>query len=306
MNTNSANRIPPTVALLFRLAPVLLLTVLGTVQAGVHPVSISVRARSVAPSEPIRIDVSSAEPLESLQGEFLGKAVFFVRASAGEDSEVWSGWAMIGLDEPAGLTSVEVRGRTTGGVEVVGSLAVSVEARKFPEEQLTVAPKYVEPPKEVQERLAQERKKLAKVYQSRRPEIPTGKPFVRPVDGEPTSIFGTRRVFNGKPRSPHSGLDLRAATGTPVKSSGPGKVTYAGDLYYSGNTVIVDHGAGLFTIYAHLSELRVQEGDTAETGQLLGLSGATGRVTGPHLHWGAKIGNRPFDPAALLDPALFR
>jgi len=286
--------------------PVLLLIALGAVQAGALAVSISVRARSVAPSEPVRIDVVSPRPLESLRGEFLGKSVFFVRSSAREGSETWSGWAMVGLDEPAGPAAIEVQGRTTTGEEVLGSHAVSVEARKFPEEKLLVAPKYVEPPKEVQERLAQERKTLAKVYESRKPEIPSGRPFVRPVDGDSTSIFGTRRVFNGKPRSPHSGLDLRAATGTPVKSSGPGEVTYAGDLYYSGNTVIVDHGAGLFTIYAHLSELRVQVGDTAKTGQVLGLSGATGRVTGPHLHWGAKIGNRPFDPAALLDPALFR
>lgn len=288
------------------MAPILLLTVLSSLQAGTLPVSISVRARAVAPSEPVRIDVLTPEPLESLEGEFLGKPVFFVRTTDRGDSQVWSGWAMIGLDEPAGLTSIEVRGRTTDGAEALGSHAVSIEAREFPKEQLSVAPKYVEPPKEVQQRLTSERKKLAQVYASRRPEIPSGEPFVRPVEGDSTSIFGTRRVFNGKPRSPHSGLDLRAATGTPVISSGPGRVTYAGDLYYSGNTVIVDHGAGLFTIYAHLSELKVQEGDTAKTGQLLGLSGATGRVTGPHLHWGAKIGNRPFDPTALLDPELFR
>jgi len=306
VNIKSANRIPRPSSLVRRVAPLLLLAALGIVQAGAVPVSISVRARAVAPAEPVRIDVASTEPLESLQGEFLGKTVFFVRSGTDGGTELWSGWAMIGLDEPAGLTSIEVQGRTSGGEEVVGSHAVTVEAREFPEEQLTVAPKYVEPPKEVQQRLARERKRLAEVYASLRPEIPSGEAFVRPVDGDNTSIFGTRRVFNGQPRSPHSGLDLRAATGTPVKSSGPGKVTYAGDLYYSGNTVIVDHGAGLFTIYAHLSELRVQEGDTAKTGQVLGLSGATGRVTGPHLHWGAKIGNRPFDPAALLDPALFR
>ena len=125
------------------------------------------------------------------------------------------------------------------------------------------------------------------------------------MPGTATSVFGTRRVFNGKPRDPHSGLDLRAASGTPVHSSGPGVVSLAQELYYSGNTVIVDHGGGLFTIYAHLSEIRVQEGDTAEAGDVLGLSGATGRVTGPHLHWGAKIGSVPFDPTALLDRALW-
>jgi murein DD-endopeptidase MepM/ murein hydrolase activator NlpD len=112
-------------------------------------------------------------------------------------------------------------------------------------------------------------------------------------------------VYNGEPRSPHPGLDLRAASGTPVESSGAGHVCLAEDLYYSGNTVILDHGGGLFTVYAHLSRLLVSEGDAVEAGHILGLSGATGRVTGPHLHWGAKIGDRPFDPAALLDPRLF-
>ena len=129
--------------------------------------------------------------------------------------------------------------------------------------------------------------------------------FVPPLLGQPTSAFGTRRIYNGKPRSPHPGLDLRAATGTTVNSSGAGRVGLAQELYYSGNTVIVDHGGGLFTLYAHLSKLLVEVGEYVRAGQAVGLSGATGRVTGPHLHWGAKIGNRPFDPTALLDARLF-
>jgi murein DD-endopeptidase MepM/ murein hydrolase activator NlpD len=135
--------------------------------------------------------------------------------------------------------------------------------------------------------------------------IPQPGSFVRPVGGVPTSVFGTRRIFNGEPRSPHPGLDLRAASGTPVLSSGAGRVVLAQDLYYSGNTVIVDHGSGLFTIYAHLSATEVDEAQTVAAGDRLGLSGASGRVTGPHLHWGAKIGDRPFDPIALLAPELY-
>ena len=104
---------------------------------------------------------------------------------------------------------------------------------------------------------------------------------------------------------PHPGLDLRAATGTPILSSGAGRVVLAQDLYYSGNTVIVDHGSGLFTIYAHLSAIEVRESQEIAPGVQLGLAGATGRVTGPHLHWGAKIGDRPFDPTALLSAELY-
>jgi murein DD-endopeptidase MepM/ murein hydrolase activator NlpD len=119
-------------------------------------------------------------------------------------------------------------------------------------------------------------------------------------------VFGTRRFFNDEPRSPHPGLDLRAAEGTPVRCSGPGTVVVADDLYYSGGTVVVDHGGGLFTLYAHLSSIDAVEGATVAAGEIVGRSGSTGRVTGPHLHWGAKIGDVPFDPRALLDEGLFR
>ena len=98
---------------------------------------------------------------------------------------------------------------------------------------------------------------------------------------------------------------LRAATGTPVLCSGPGRIALAADLYYSGGTVIVDHGGGLFTIYAHLSKIEAKEGAKIAAGDRVGLSGATGRVTGPHLHWGARVGSEIFDPRALLDPRLF-
>jgi murein DD-endopeptidase MepM/ murein hydrolase activator NlpD len=188
---------------------------------------------------------------------------------------------------------------------VLGTHALTIRNKDFPEEHLSVSSKYVEPPAEVQERLARERAEVSKVYRMRTDRIQVGGAFVRPVPGEPTSIFGTRRLFNGKPRSPHPGLDLRAATGTTVKAAGAGVVGIAQDLYYSGNTVIIDHGGGLFTIYAHLSEIDVSAGDEVAAGAVIGKSGATGRVTGPHLHWGAKIGDRPFDPTALLDPALF-
>jgi murein DD-endopeptidase MepM/ murein hydrolase activator NlpD len=252
--------------------------------SGVLPVTIEIGARSIAPGEPVRVHVV---------------------AGRSADAERWSGWTMVGLDQPPGVAVLEVSGRSRSGRAVAGTRALTIAPREFPRETLTVAPKYVEPPEEVRERLARERAKLAAIYASPTYDEPTVGPFVRPVPGPSTSVFGTRRYFNDQPRAPHSGLDLRAATGTPVVASGAGRVVLAMDLYYSGNTVIVDHGAGLFTVYAHLSEIGVREGDTIEAGGRVGLSGATGRVTGPHLHWGGKIGDRPFDPAALLDPRLF-
>jgi len=275
----------------------------GSVVASVA-VSIDVRARGVTPGEPLRVVVRAGEPLERLGGEFLGRAVFMTRIDQPGGEESWVGWTMIALDEEPATHAFEVSGTTRGGDSVVGTRAIRVEAKQFPEERLEVASKYVKPPKEVEERLAAEREKLAAIYRARRPAF-SDEPFVRPVGGEPTSIFGLRRIYNGEPRSPHPGLDLRAPTGTPVLASGDGEVVLAQDLYYSGNTVILDHGGGLFTIYAHLSKIEVKEGRESRAGETLGLSGATGRVTGPHLHWGAKIGNRPFDPTALLDASLF-
>jgi len=284
--------------------PVLvLLAVSATATAEPLFVSIEVKSRETAPGEPIRIAVSSPWPILDIEGEFLGQSLFWVRDDDGDDGERWSAWTMVGLDQEPGKATVEVRGMTTGE-PFFASLPTEIRAKEFPQERLEVAPSYVEPPPEVRERLAAERARLVEIYRTRRPTQPT-EPFIRPVPGAQTSIFGTRRVFNGKPRSPHSGLDLRAASGTEVVASGPGRVVLAEDLYYSGNTVIIDHGSGLFTLYAHLKEIRVAADDPAGAGQLVGLSGATGRVTGPHLHWGAKIGDRPFDPTALLDRRLF-
>lgn len=275
----------------------------GTAEPGAA-LTVEVRARSIAPGEPLRVVVRSTEPLETLEAEFLGRSVFMDSVGDEPDGKTWAGWSMVGLDDEAGVAAVEVRGSSRSGAPVAGTHAVTIETKVFPEEHLEVAGKYVAPPAEARERLAREREKLARIYRERAP-LASSSPFVRPVPGDPTSTFGLRRIYNGEPRSPHPGLDLRAASETPVLCSGAGRVVLAQDLYYSGNTVIVDHGGGLFTIYAHLSAIHVEEGQPAGAGDTLGLSGATGRVTGPHLHWGAKIGNRPFDPTALLDRALF-
>jgi murein DD-endopeptidase MepM/ murein hydrolase activator NlpD len=209
------------------------------------------------------------------------------------------------LDDAPGRTELRVEATTHDGQPLAAALEVEVLAASFPEERLDVEPKFVEPPPDVAERIEREREKLAALYAVRRVAPSPSGPFVRPVPGAPTSTFGTRRVYNGKPRSPHAGLDLRAAEGTPVVASGAGRVVLAEELYYSGNTVIVDHGGGLFTIYAHLSRISTRAGEEVEAGRLVGRSGSTGRVTGPHLHWGGKVGDRPFDPTALLGEALF-
>lgn len=266
---------------------------------------VSLRARAIAPGEPLRVVVDAPVPLASASAEFLGQKIFLVPEASATAAERWSGWALVELEQAAGQAVVHASGFATDGRAASGVLALRIEPREFPIERLSVARDYVEPPREVRERLEKEREVLGRIYETRTPIVSSRGAFVRPVSGEPTSVFGTRRLFNGEPRAPHPGIDLRAAEGTPVLSAGPGRVSLARDLYYSGGTVIVDHGAGLFTIYAHLSRIQADEGEEVSAGEVIGLSGSTGRVTGPHLHWGGKIGNRPFDPRALLDEALF-
>lgn len=278
---------------------VLALLLAASLQAKEPAFRVEVLSRAIAPGEPLRIVVSSTEPLARVEGSLDGAPLAFSPDSP--DFRRASAWAAVALDRAPGPLPLDVR---AAGHEPLRTTLV-VAAKSFPEQRLTVEEKYVKPSKEAAERIERERRLLDALYAKRSVRPPLAAPFAKPVPGDPTSAFGLRRFFNGEPRAPHSGLDLRAPTGTPVKASGPGEVAFAGDLYFSGKAVVLDHGGGLFTIYAHLSRIDVAAGDEVGRGEVVGLSGATGRVTGPHLHWGTRVGSTVVDPRALLDPALF-
>ena len=178
--------------------------------------------------------------------------------------------------------------------------SILVERRDFPEQRLTVSPEMATPPAAVQERIARENAEVRAVLSVDSPDNHLVLPLMRPVPGDVSSAYGLRRFFNGLERNPHRGLDLRAALGDPVRAASPGQVVLAADHYYGGNSVFIDHGLGVFTVYMHLDKIEVGQGDMVEAGQIIGLAGQTGRVTGPHLHLGLYVLDLAVDPAALF------
>jgi murein DD-endopeptidase MepM/ murein hydrolase activator NlpD len=179
------------------------------------------------------------------------------------------------------------------------ALTIEIHPRAFAVERLTVDKKYTQPDAAAETRIAREAAELNELWVAVTPERIWMKAFVRPTTGPLGSPFGLRRFFNGEPRSPHAGVDLKAAAGTEIVASNTGRVAMARDLFFTGNTVVLDHGLGLYTIYAHLARIDVKEGALVQRSQRIGLVGATGRATGPHLHWGVKLAGARVDPARL-------
>jgi murein DD-endopeptidase MepM/ murein hydrolase activator NlpD len=211
--------------------------------------------------------------------------------------------ALLGVDleKAAGKYEFAVAGQLQSGEHVSCEASVEVRAGHFATESLTVKKQFVEPDPEQEARAEAETKRLRAIYDTVTPERLWSGPFRMPLDGEfKGSNFGKRRVLNGHPGSPHSGVDFPAPTGTPVYAAQKGHVVLAEELYFSGNTVIVDHGLGIYTFYCHFSEIDSKVGDEVVAGTVLGKVGATGRVTGPHLHWGLQVQHTRVNALELL------
>jgi len=204
----------------------------------------------------------------------------------------------VGLDVAAGhypiiAAMVDMQGQTS-----TAEILLTVVNKKRPEENLTLPERMVTPGKQDSARISREHNHLKEVFAGRSPRFWTS--FEKPVGDAVNSVFGKRRVLNGKPKSPHSGTDFRSPSGTPVHPISNGRVALVSDLFYTGNTVVVDHGEGLFSLYAHLSEVLVEEGHDLLVTDVLGKVGSTGRSTGAHLHLTVKLFGERIDPLALL------
>jgi hypothetical protein len=228
--------------------------------------------------------------------DWLGRKIQFFPAHGGHD---WFALAGVDVEAPTGSSVLRVViGSEKDSIDL--SRTVEIHPAHYRTGTLTVPPKFVEPGPEELKQIEADSKLKAKVFAASTPEPLWSGNFRAPVTAPATDSFGTRRVFNGKLASIHKGMDFRAATGTRVRAGNSGVVALARHLYYEGNCVIVDHGLGLWTISMHLSRIDVKEGQHVAAGELLGLSGATGRVTGPHLHWAVRWQDAYLDPAKLL------
>jgi murein DD-endopeptidase MepM/ murein hydrolase activator NlpD len=201
----------------------------------------------------------------------------------------------VDLDTAPGTQRLVVR-RDGGGEEVH---AVRIERRAFPEERLTLPPAMVTPPPQFEERIVREQALAARIYKTAAVARLWDRGFTRALEQPACGNFGRRRVLNGVPKSPHGGQDYTAPAGTPVHAIAGGTVRLAGDLYYSGLTLFLDHGAGLVSVYMHLEKLLAAEGETVAAGQVIGRVGSTGRATGPHLHLGVRLFEQRVDPEQL-------
>jgi murein DD-endopeptidase MepM/ murein hydrolase activator NlpD len=235
---------------------------------------------------------------------FNGAPVLF-RSNTWSGSATWLGKEIVFRSDGEGfsaLAGVNLR-RAPGRYPLVFGnqrVLVPVTARAYRTSVIRVAPQFVEPPKEVLSRIEEERAVKRAVFSSSPPERRWQGGFIAPVNTRYTSSFGVRRTYNGKTQSVHQGLDFSADFGTEVRAANSGRVVVAREMYFEGGFVVIDHGESIFTLYMHLSEFLVHEGEDVSTGAALGKSGASGRVTGPHLHFAVQWQGYYLEPSTLL------
>ncbi|HTB97410.1 MAG TPA: M23 family metallopeptidase [Terracidiphilus sp.] len=233
----------------------------------------------------------------SVDGECLGRKIMFFHSRESHD---WIALAGIDVEAATGPSALKITAHRADGKTLDLTRSIDIHPAHYRTGVLSVPPKFVEPNQDEVKEAEADSKIKAQVFASSAADPLWHGNFRAPVLAPPTDSFGTRRTFNGKLASIHKGMDFRAPVGTVVRAGNSGVVVLARPLYFEGNCVIIDHGQGLYSISMHFSRIDVHEGQQVSTGDPLGLSGATGRVTGPHLHWAIRWQGASLDPAKLL------
>lgn len=236
------------------------------------------------------VDLGPADQTEPAAA-FLGEQRVMVTSANGRRYAVVG----IALDTEPGPLVLRV---DTGGVE--STVPFEIVARDYESQHITVSnPRQVDPNPDDLARIGAEKKRIDAALANWR-DVPAPLRLQLPVEGRRSSAFGLRRYFNDKPRRPHSGIDIAADTGTQIRAAADGLVSETGNYFFNGNTVFVDHGQGLVTMYCHMNEITVETGASVTAGEVIGTVGSTGRVTGPHLHWSVSLNRAMIDPDLLL------
>ncbi len=245
--------------------------------------------------------INTSEIFKSIKGDFLERQVFFdFDASTG----AWYGFAGVDIDTKPGLHPLHLEATRPDGSSFTFDFSTPTGSTRYRTIALSVPRRFTEPDEATQERIAVERDLKAEIFSRVTPMRWWTGPFVPPIESPMTDPFGTRRTFNGKVQSAHMGQDFRADIGTPIGAMNRGKVILARDMFYEGGLVVIDHGQGLLTLYMHLSQINVREGDLVEKQQIIALSGDSGRATGPHLHVGIRWQGVYVNPAPLFSLPL--
>lgn len=268
---------------------------LAEVKQGPFGIDVSMSGKDIRQGDIVLVKVR-APGLSSLNGEFYNNPIFF--SKTGNDDS-FTGIVGIDMTLPPGRKYLTLRGGK-GESDVVTEIELDVKERKYEIERLTLPGKMVELDKEAEERADREALELKGVWEEVSGERLWDGNFALPVNGDLISNFGKKRVLNGKEKSPHNGIDISAPEGREVFSPNNGRVVFAAEHFFGGKTLVIDHGQGLYTTYLHLSTVSVKVGDMVNRGDIIGLVGKTGRSTGPHLHWSARLNKARIDPLKLL------
>jgi murein DD-endopeptidase MepM/ murein hydrolase activator NlpD len=281
-----------------------LVVCVAVIPASAAPWTVQAKPARLVNGAPVLFQVKPPTKLASLTGTWLTHQLTF---SYDASKKTWFALAGVTFDTTPGKYQLVLSAQPASGkAPLTFTRTFAVAHFQYPQikVELTVEKKFTEPSPEQQEQIA-EGVKIKQDYLSRvTPYRQWDGTFAAPADAATSDVYGSQRIFNGKAQREHQGLDFRVPTGTPVAAMNSGTVLLARFLYFEGNCVVIDHGQGLLTLYFHLSEFKVKEGDEVKRGQIVGLSGGTGRATGPHLHVGVRWQGTYLDPARLMQLPL--
>ena len=246
---------------------------------------------------PVLFRVTTPTLVRTLSGNWLGHEIAF---SFDASHKSWFALAGISLETKPGAYPIQLHAETLAGEAISFEKEIRVERQRYPRVLLKVPGRYTAPSAEEQRQIEQDKETKAEAFKTLSPGREWKGSFAPPVNAEISDVFGVERVFNGSVQSTHQGLDFRVSSGTSVAAVNSGRIILARSLFFEGNCVVIDHGQGLLTLYLHLSKFLANEGDDVKKGQAIGLSGGTGRATGPHLHLAVRWQGVYLDPQVLL------